>query len=115
MEARNWSRHIVEQDVTCLVDGAREQVFLYDLSVGGCMFEMACERDMRERSATLELQGQGTVQGQVVWQVGRCIGMRFDTLIPEAVVRRLGFTPPIEDFLFQPRREPSGHVPQPPL
>ncbi|AOR76968.1 hypothetical protein NRB_24630 [Novosphingobium sp. 11B] len=115
MEARNWSRHIVEKDVACLVEGAREQVFLYDLSMGGCMFEMACDRDMRERSATLDLQGQGIVQGQVVWQVGRCIGMRFEALIPQAVVRRLGFTPPVEDFLGRPVREPSGHAPQPPL
>lgn len=115
MEARNWSRHIVEQDVTCLVDGMREQVFLYDLSVGGCMFEMTRDRDMRERSAILDLQGQGTVQGQVVWQVGRCIGMRFDALIRETVVRRLGFTPPVEDFAIHAAREPSGHAPLPPL
>ncbi|PNU01929.1 PilZ domain-containing protein [Novosphingobium guangzhouense] len=113
MEARSWSRHIVEKDVACLVGGERQKAFLYDLSIGGCMFEMDRDRDVRERAVTLDLHDNGTMEGQVVWQIGRCVGLRFDALIPEAVVRRLGFVPPSEAFCAQLPRDRGGH-PLPP-
>ncbi|WP_330704475.1 PilZ domain-containing protein [Novosphingobium resinovorum] len=114
MDARNWNRHIVEKDVACVVDGARAQVFLYDLSLGGCMFEIAEDRDLQGRAVAVELYEYETTAGQVVWQAGRCVGVRFDAPIHDAVVRHLGFVPPVVPFEEQAPRDRFGRV-LPPL
>ncbi|WP_232496011.1 PilZ domain-containing protein [Novosphingobium kaempferiae] len=114
MDARNWSRHIVEKEVACAVDGVRGLVFLYDLSMGGCMFEMTDLRDVGGRQVAVELYEYETTRGEVVWQMDRCVGVRFDTPIHDAVVRHLGFVPPVVPFEEQAPRDRFGRV-LPPL
>lgn len=114
MDARNWDRRIVDKEVACEIAGVPEEVFLYDLSMGGCMVETADGRDLRNAAIALQLHQYEITPGQVVWQVGGCLGVRFDAPIHDALVRHLGFMPPEVPFDEQPPRDRFGRV-LPPL
>lgn len=114
MDARNWNRHIVEKEVICHVDGVRDVVFLYDLSMGGCMIEMTQMREASEARIAIELYEYEVTFGHVVWQTGNCLGVCFESPIHDAVVRHLGFVPPVMPFIEQAPRDRFGRV-LPPL
>lgn len=110
MDARSWDRLVVEKEVPCSIAGLKEQVFLYDLSAGGCMVEMAVSRDALGLAVAVELYALETVPGQVVWQSGHCIGVRFGEPIHDAVVRHVGFNPPEIAFEDQAPRDRFGRI-----
>jgi len=114
MDARNWSRHLVEKEVRCVLADAPGAGFLYDLSGGGCMVELAEMREALGRPLTVELYEQETVRGTVVWQAGACVGVSFDAPIHDAVVRHVGFVPPEIPFAEQHPRDRFGRA-LPPL
>lgn len=114
MDARNWSRHLVDKDVSCSVGGIQGPGFLYDLSAGGCMIELRDSRDVTGSLVALDLYGPEPTRGIVVWQWQRCVGVRFDAPLHEAVVRHVGFTPPAIPFEDQLHRDRFGRV-LPPL
>lgn len=110
MDARAWSRHLVEKDVTCTLRGRPLAAFLYDLSGGGCMIELGQDGDALGEPVEMRLHGDERVRGIVVWQTGRCSGVRFDAVLHEAVVRHLGFTPPTVPFEDQAPRDRFGRM-----
>ncbi len=114
MDERNWNRHLVEKEVPCRIAGASRRVFLYDLSAGGCMIELGDSRDALGRAVAIDLYAAETTTGEVVWQSGACVGIRFDTPLHEAVVRHVGFTPPEIPFDEQAPRDRFGRI-LPPL
>lgn len=114
MDARNWSRHLVEKEVGCSIGEVRAAAFLYDLCCGGCMIELATADDALGKAAVVELYELECARGEIVWQSGRCAGVRFDEPIHEAVVRHVGFNPPAAPFEEQAPRDRFGRV-LPPL
>lgn len=114
MDARNWSRHLVEKEVSFALAGARGTAFLYDLSAGGCMIELPDTSNVIGQPLSIVLYKRETAHGEVVWQLGPCVGVRFDTPIHDAVVRHVGFTPPAIAFEDQAPRDRFGR-PLPPL
>lgn len=114
MDERNWSRHLVEKEVVCRIGGTKSRVFLYDLSAGGCMIELGNARDALGHAVAIELYERETARGEIVWQSGRCVGVRFEVPLHEAVVRHVGFTPPAIPFEEQVPRDRFGRV-LPPL
>ncbi|GFM28695.1 PilZ domain-containing protein [Novosphingobium sp. PY1] len=98
MDEREHERFIIDREVECFVGERRHEVFVYDLSAGGCMIE----------APHLELEG-GTLihlrlnhfieaQGRIVWLAKGHAGVRFDWRLAEVEVRHLGFTPRQEPF-----------------
>lgn len=114
MDARSSNRLVVEKEVFCNIGRVREQVFLYDLSAGGCMVEMAKSRDALGLGVAIDLYALETVLGEVVWQSGYCVGVRFSQPIHDAVVRHVGFVPPEIAFADQAPRDRFGRM-LPPL
>jgi len=110
MDERNWDRHLVEKEVPCTMAGMRSSVFLYDLSAGGCMIELADSRSALGASIAIDLHEPEMTHGEVVWQSGRCVGVRFGVPLHEAVVRHVGFTPPEVPFELQAPRDRFGRV-----
>lgn len=92
MDERNYDRFVVDTEVTCFVGERHYEVFLYDLSAGGCMIEA---RDAPlEGGATIHLKLNDFIEasGQVAWQAKGNAGVRFDQLLHEAAVKYLGFS-----------------------
>ncbi|WP_157222422.1 PilZ domain-containing protein [Novosphingobium sp. AP12] len=114
MDARNWSRHLVDKDVPCSVAGVEGRGFLYDLSAGGCMVELGDARDVIGSSVAIDLYGSVTTVGTVIWQSSHYVGVRFEVPLHDAVVRHVGFTPPEIPFEEQLHRDRFGRV-LPPL
>lgn len=114
MDARNWNRHIVEKQVVSEFAGVAQDVFLYNLSQGGCMIETADERDLHGVEIAIRLYEYEVTPGHVVWQAQGCLGVRFAAPIHDAVVRHLGFVPPEIPFDEQIPRDRFGRV-LPPL
>ncbi|WP_159982952.1 MULTISPECIES: PilZ domain-containing protein [unclassified Novosphingobium] len=114
MDARSWSRHIVEKEVPCIIGEIAVPAFLYDLCAGGCMIELGDSRSAVGERVIIDLYELETACGEVVWQSGRCVGVRFDVPVHDAVVRHVGFTPPSLSFEEQAPRDRFGRV-LPPL
>jgi hypothetical protein len=110
MDARNWNRHLVEKEVGCSIDGANTLIFLYDLCCGGCMIELADASEALGKVAVVDLYEREQARGEIVWQSGRCAGVRFDEPIHDAVVRHVGFNPPAAPFEQQAPRDRFGRV-----
>lgn len=114
MDSRNWNRHLVDKDVTCSITGVEGRGFVYDLSAGGCMIELHDLQRMIGSPITLDIYGPEPTTGTVVWQWRQCVGVCFDAVLHEAVVRHIGFTPPTVPFEEQVHRDRFGRV-LPPL
>lgn len=114
MDARNWSRHLVDKDVPCSVGGQEAPAFLYDLSAGGCMIELRDLREVVGSAVSIDLYGAERIAGTVIWQCGPCAGVAFEAPIHDAIVRHVGFTPPPIPFEEQVHRDRFGRV-LPPL
>ncbi|MCT2398316.1 PilZ domain-containing protein [Novosphingobium mangrovi (ex Huang et al. 2023)] len=102
MDERDYERLIVDKGIECFVGERRYEVFLYDLSSGGCMIEAPRALLRVGMAIHLRLDEPIEASGQVVWMVGGNAGVRFSQLLHEAVVRHLGFTPsdlPFEEMV----------------
>lgn len=93
MDERTNNRYVVDKHVECFVGERKYTLFMYDLSVGGCMLEDANGLIAGGESPSLNLSNFVEVTGKVVWTGGGCIGVRFDHMLHEAVVKHLGFVP----------------------
>lgn len=93
MDARRFQRTVVDRDVECMIDGLRDFVFLYNLSVSGCMIEVSNPAAAIGSLIKLDLAGLTDIQGHIVWKVDRNAGIEFTRTIPEQVVQYLGFDP----------------------
>lgn len=114
MDARSWSRVIVEKEVVCAAGKKHETVFLYDLSPGGCMIEFSDDPIPVGMQVRVGLGEFDMAAGEVVWQAARCAGVRFGVPVHEAIVRHLGFVPNALAFEDQLPRDRFGRT-LPPL
>lgn len=110
MDARNWSRVIVEKEVAVGLAGKQVRGFLYDLCEGGCMIEIAALDGAPDNRLSIQLYDRETVAGDIVWRVGHCAGVRFDTPIHDAVVRHIGFVPPPIPIESREPRDRFGRI-----
>lgn len=74
------------------------------------MIELDDPRDVTGSAVALDLYGAETTPGTVIWQWGRCVGVRFDAPIHEAVVRHVGFMPPVTVSRDEFHRDRFGRV-----
>lgn len=93
MDNRRYQRTVVDQEVECQIDGVRDFVFLYNLSVSGGMIEISNPAAGIGSIITLNLAGLTDIEGRIVWKIDRNAGIEFMHVIPEAVVQYLGFEP----------------------
>lgn len=113
MKDRQHPRVAVDRHVPCEVVGARGAVFMYDLSIGGCMFEaeeIVLEVG-QEVTVTLATSPQPAV---VVWAFDACAGVRFHTELHAAIVEHYGFKPSAIQFDALSPRDKFGRL-LPPL
>lgn len=113
MKDRQHPRVAVDRHVPCEVVGSLAQVFMYDLSIGGCMFEVdevALEVG-QEVTVTLITSPQAAI---VVWAFGECVGVRFRDELHPAIVEHYGFKPSAIQFDELSPRDKFGRL-LPPL
>jgi hypothetical protein len=113
MKDRQHPRIAVDRHVPCEAIGVQAPVFMYDLSVGGCMFE-AEEISLQvgqEVTVTLATSPQPAV---VVWAFEECVGVRFRDELHAAIVEHYGFKPSAIQFDALSPRDKFGRL-LPPL
>ncbi len=104
MDSRRFQRTVVDREVECEIDGIRDFVYVYNISVSGCMIEITNSPAEIGSLVTLHLAGLSEVRGRIVWHIGHNAGLQFDSLIPESFVHYLGFDPgPLTFAEVQPR------------
>ena len=113
MKDRQHPRVAVDRHVPCETVGTRAPVFMYDLSIGGCMFEVdeISLQVGQEVTVTLATSLQPAV---VVWAIGECVGVRFCNELHAAIVEHYGFKPSVVEFDELSPRDRFGRL-LPPL
>lgn len=74
------------------------------------MIELRDPRNITGSAVAIDLYGAESTSGKVIWQSGRCVGVRFDVPVHEAVVRHVGFIPPVIAFDDQVHRDRFGRI-----
>ena len=108
MKARAFERATVDKRVYCTFEGQRVPALLYDLSVDGCMIDVPDLYLETGDSLTLELSKGNTQEGQVVWERGGAVGLRFSTCLRPSIVVELGYKPSDTPFSEQDPRDSFG-------
>jgi hypothetical protein len=103
MQDRQHPRVAVDRHVPCESIGSVAQVFMYDLSIGGCMFEVDRISLQLGQEVTVTL-ATSPYPAVVVWSFKECVGVRFRDELHAAIVEHYGFKPsPIKFEALSPR------------
>jgi hypothetical protein len=113
MDNRSHPRVAVDRHIPCEAGGSRALVFLYDLSLGGCMVEADDAAWIVGQEMTLVL-ASAPYPGKVVWAIGSCVGVQFAQHLHAAIVEHYGFIPTALQFEDIVPRDKFGR-PLPPL
>jgi hypothetical protein len=113
MKDRLHPRIAVDRFVPCEAIGARSPVFMYDLSVGGCMFE-ASDIALQAGQEVIMILATTPQPAVVVWAFGECVGVQFRNQLHTAIVEHYGFRPSEARFDTLAPRDKFGRL-LPPL
>jgi hypothetical protein len=113
MDHRSHPRVVVDRHISCEAGADRASVFMYDLSIGGCMLEADNAALVVGRAMSVVL-ATAPHAGTIVWAIGGCVGVRFDNDLHAAVVEYYGFVPTMERFESIAPKDKFGR-PLPPL
>jgi hypothetical protein len=108
MDNRRFQRTVVDREVECEIESERDFVFLYNLSVNGCMIETFNAAAQAGSLIKLNLAGLEDIKGVVIWRIGCNAGIEFDRVIPQSVVEYLGFDPSLLTFHESQPRDRYG-------
>jgi hypothetical protein len=101
MERRNFPRSAYMADVPAHADGRPVTLFVYDLSMDGCMIQSATLEVREGQAIVLEFDEQCTAAGTVQWCKNLSAGMRFSSPLKPDTIARLVATvangPYVED------------------
>ena len=98
MDGRAHKRVVVDREIECHIDDRMELVFLYDLSISGCMIEISQGQLHIGDCVQVKLTHFIKAHGEVVWQIEQNAGVRFREPLPELLVERMGFQPTTTRF-----------------
>lgn len=87
-ESRYFLRSDFMADVPAELDGRRLDVFVYDLSVDGCMVETS-DSEVHQGSSIRVHFDQQCMSGTVLWRKNRNLGVQFKTRMKSTEVDRL--------------------------
>jgi hypothetical protein len=76
-------------DVPAQADGEAVTLFVYDLSMDGCMIQIAGIELREGQIIVLEFDAHCTATGTVQWRKNLTAGLQFETRLKPAVVARL--------------------------
>lgn len=107
---RTTPRVVTDIEATWSAHGQHGRAFLYNISMGGCMFESAKEAFFPGDVLALQIPSSPTLSGSVVWQIGQFCGMRFHQPIAAATVEELGFKEPLISFEHSLPRDRFGRT-----
>lgn len=110
MDGRAHKRVAIDREVQCKIDGVPGWVMIYDLSAGGAMIEVAGYRMAVGDPVELDLYDLITMTGRVVWKVGTNAGVKFDSLVSDWILGRLGVTNSSLRFDELPARDRYGQI-----
>jgi hypothetical protein len=113
MKDRQHPRVAVDRHVPCEAVGARGPVFMYDLSVGGCMFEVD-ELSLEAGQDVTVTLAKSPHAAVVIWAFGECVGVKFGEELHPAIVEHYGFRPSAAQFDALSPRDKFGRL-LPPL
>jgi hypothetical protein len=98
MEERSTERVLVDLVVEASSLGKPLRVFMYDLSMDGCMIEACLDGLPRpETPINVYIPHANVTRGTLVWADGHIGGVRFNERMHEAVVLHLGFKSRLEE------------------
>lgn len=94
MDERTAKREVVDPEVALTVNGKACRARLYDLSMDGCMIDIAGSFAAHAGDAIgLDLPDAGAIQGTLIWTRGPFGGAKFTPRLHQQLVTRLGFHP----------------------
>jgi len=106
MAGRSFHRAAMDRDVRCRFEGADTWVRLYDLSAGGAMIELAGPGMAIDDEVELTFSDLVSVTGTIVWKIGHNAGVRFESVLSDWMLERLGVgasSYPFEDTIPRDR------------
>ena len=89
VERRHFPRSAFMADVPAQADGEIVSLFVYDLSMDGCMIQTANVEVSEGQLIVLEFEKGCTVIGSVLWRKNLTAGLQFETRLKPAAVTRL--------------------------
>lgn len=89
VERRQFPRSAFMADVPARIDGQSLSLFVYDLSMDGCMIQTANVEVSEGQVVVLEFDARCTAAGTVLWRQNLTAGMKFETRLKPAAVARL--------------------------
>lgn len=87
---------------------------MYDLSIGGCMFEIAGPIALEVGENVMITLATSPHPAVIVWAFGECVGAKFHAELHAAIVEHYGFRSAPVNFELLPPRDKFGRV-LPPL
>jgi hypothetical protein len=94
---RQHPRISVDCHVSFEAGAEHARVLVYDLSIGGCMFEVGQVPPGIGHDISLVFAGSPHA-ARVVWVVGACVGAKFVTDLHAAIIAHYGFKPSQQSF-----------------
>lgn len=88
-ERRQFPRSAYMADVLAQVRGQRLRLFVYDLSMDGCMVQTSNLEVFEGQTIILQFDDRCTAVGRVLWKKNITAGMKFENRLDPAVVSRL--------------------------
>jgi len=117
MDERATDRVVSDLETIATSRARSFRVHLTNLSADGCMVDAQGESLPRIGSAIeIHLSPVGGVSGKLVWNRGGYGGIRFEAPLHDAVVKLIGFRPPLDvdrafmDQFGRPARRPDARL-----
>jgi len=89
IERRHFARSAFMADVLAQVDGKAVTLFVYDLSMDGCMIQTTGHEVREGQVVVLEFDALCTAAGTILWRRNLTAGLQFETRLKPAAVARL--------------------------
>jgi len=88
-ERRHFPRSDFMADVAARIEGRRLSLFVYDLSMDGCMIQTSNLEVKEGQIIRLELDEHCEAAGMVIWRKNLTAGLKFKARLKPRVVARL--------------------------
>jgi hypothetical protein len=89
LERRSFPRSAFMADVSARVCGKRLLLYVYDLSMDGCMIQTSSVEPAEGQRVALNFSKQCTAIGTVLWRKNRNLGLKFESRLASDTVELL--------------------------
>jgi hypothetical protein len=89
LERRSIPRSTFRANVPCSIGDQCLELYVYDLSMDGCMIQTSSDGPMEGQTVVLNFSEECTATGVVLWRKNQNLGLKFETRLASEVVELL--------------------------